>query len=316
MECALSPTLTHALQDPVATDICVNGAGALYVDRGAGLEAAGQAFVSGDELKSWVLELLGQIGKAWDAKHPFIDAVLPSGFRLHVVFPPVSSAGLLVSLRRLPWSRAERPGESAWARDPAFAFLRSKVQAGDTVILCGATGSGKTTLLNALLSSIPAHERILSLEDTPELKPQHPHFLTLQSRPANADGFGQITLRELLRQTLRMRPDRIVLGEVRGPEVMDLLQLLNTGHRGALATLHANSCREGLRRIELLSLLAAEGRLTLSVIREFISLGVKWMVHLERSHDGLRSVREIAEVAGREGDTILLRPIPPAAWLC
>jgi pilus assembly protein CpaF len=176
------------------------------------------------------------------------------------------------------------------------------------VLLCGATGSGKTTLLGDLLAEVPAGERILAIEDTPELNPDHPHFLSLYSRPANADGFGEVTLRALLRQTLRMRPDRIVLGECRGPEVLELLQALNTGHRGAMATLHANSCRDALRRVELLCLLASSGSIPQSAIRELLGSGISWVAHVSRE-EGQRRIDEICRVEGREGDTLLLRPM-------
>lgn len=184
---------------------------------------------------------------------------------------------------------------------------------GDSVLLAGATGSGKTTLANDLLSEVPCHERILALEDTPELAPAHPHFVSLTSRPPNADGFGEVTLRTLLKQALRMRPDRVILGECRGGEVLDLLQALNTGHRGAMATLHANSPRDALRRIELLCLLASQGSVPIPAIRELLAAGVQWIAQVRRTPDesgrARREIHELWRVEGREGDTILMRPI-------
>jgi pilus assembly protein CpaF len=177
------------------------------------------------------------------------------------------------------------------------------------LVVAGATGSGKTTLLSDLIGEIPAQERILALEDTPELFPPHPHFLSLLSRPPNADGFGEITLRTLLKQTLRMRPDRIVLGECRGDEVLELIQALNTGHRGSLCTLHANTPRDALRRIELLCLLASNGSLPLSAIRELLAHGLQWIAQVRRLETGERKITEVWKVEGKEGDTILLRPV-------
>jgi pilus assembly protein CpaF len=176
------------------------------------------------------------------------------------------------------------------------------------ILNTGPTGSGKTTLAADLLSEVPPQERVIALEDTPELNPRHPHFLSLISRPPNSDGFGEVTLRSLLRQTLRMRPDRIILGECRGGEVLDLLQSLNTGHQGSLATLHANSARDALRRIELLCLLQPGSPLPIPTIRELLAGGIQWVAHVKRAGQ-TRVISEISKVEGREGDTILLRPM-------
>lgn len=310
----IPPWLEPAVSDPAVTDICVNGVSGIFVDRGAGMERwVPQSRYSEDELRGWVLDALASIGKSWDARHPFIDGTLPSGHRIHVAFPPLARAGLLVSLRKLGSSQAIDPeaprrAEERWCASPFFEPLREAIRAGDSILISGATGSGKTTLASDLLADVPGRERVIALEDTPELGPFHPHFLSLVSRPPNADGFGEVTLRTLLRQTLRMRPDRIVLGECRGPEVLDLLQALNTGHRGALATLHANSPRDALRRIELLCLLAGNGSIPVPVIRELLSVGIQWIVQVERGDQG-RAISALHRVEGREGDTILLRPM-------
>jgi pilus assembly protein CpaF len=181
------------------------------------------------------------------------------------------------------------------------------------VLVAGSTGSGKTTLLNDLLAFIPRNERILALEDTPELSPRHPHFVALQSRAANADGFGEISIRNLLRQALRMRPDRILVGECRGPEVLDLLQVVNTGHQGSLATIHANSARDALRRLEILALLSAPESLSLTALREWIASGIQWVAHVAREKNGTRRIRELVQVQGIESGTILLRPVDRVA---
>ena len=294
------------------TDICVNGTGPAYFDCGNGMEAVGVATgippqMLEDELRNWVLDQLSQSGKTWDARHPFIDATLPSGHRMHVAFPPLARNGILISLRRLP-DRSSCQGAARWGDSPFYKHLAQAVARGDSLILSGSTGSGKTTLATDLLGEVPESERIIALEDTPELSPRHPHFLSLISRPPNADGCGEVTLRTLLRQTLRMRPDRIILGECRGAEVLELLQALNTGHRGALATLHANSPREALKRIELLCLLASGGAIPLQAIRELLALGIQWIAQVRRQGPA-RKITEVWGIEGREGDIILMRPM-------
>ncbi len=306
--------LQDALADPAVTDLCLNGPQHAFVDRGQGLQralpgASDEAPWTEGAFREWVLALLARAGRTWDARHPFVDGTTPEGHRLHAVFPPVAGTQILISLRRLPRAPADAPdGGRRWAGAPGYANLAAAVRRGESLILCGATGSGKTTLLQELLDEVPASERIIALEDTPELAPRHPHFLTLQARAPNADGFGEVTLRTLLKQTLRMRPDRVILGECRGAEVLELLQALNTGHRGALATLHASSAREALRRLELLCLLHGGGALPLAALRELLALGLQWLVHVERRGPE-RRIREVLRVEGREGDTILLRPV-------
>jgi pilus assembly protein CpaF len=333
MNTATPHWLAHALARPDVTDICLNGANEAFADWGAGLIpialAEGERAWTEEQMRDWVLGQLALAGKSWDARHPFIDAALPSGHRLHVAFPPLARQGILVSLRRLasagrsPGSAPQADGFSRWGRSPLYARLRQAVREGDSILISGATGSGKTTLASDLLSEVPHHERMLALEDTPELSPPHPHFVSLTSRPPNADGFGEVTLRTLLKQALRMRPDRVILGECRGGEVLDLLQALNTGHRGSLATLHANSPRDALRRVELLCLLAAQGAVPISAIRELLSAGVQWVAQVRRvatggSENGVmhREIQELWHIEGREGDTILMRPVVKAWGEC
>ncbi len=309
MECSELKTpnwLQNVLLRPEVTDICINGTSGVFIDRGDGLELLPSISLQDEQLKDWVITELSRIGKTWDAKHPFVDATLPSGHRLHVVFPPLTR-GILISLRRLSRSLGDSPsGSQRWQNSPFFPQIAHFVRQGDSILISGATGSGKTTLASDLLEEVASHERIIALEDTSELFPRHPHFISLLSRPPSADGFGEVTLRTLLKQTLRMRPDRIVLGECRGPEVLELLQALNTGHRGALATLHANSPRDALRRIELLCLLSSAGAIPYAGIRELLSLGIQWIVQVKREGNQ-RKISEVSKVEGREGDTILLR---------
>lgn len=306
--------LEKLLHHEAVTDICLNGHASVFMDLGKGVEPyqGEPLFSSAENYKSWVIELLSSAGRSWDAKNPFIDAALPSGHRLHVIFPPVARQGICVSLRRLPQPSStmeKQAGNGRWRDSPLYEPLREAVIRGDSVLISGSTGAGKTTLASDLLSEVPVSERVIALEDTPELAPQHPHFLSLVSRPPNADGHGEVTLRTLLKQTLRMRPDRIVLGECRGAEVLDLLQSLNTGHRGALATLHANSPRDALRRLELLCLLNGGSALTLSTLRELMALGIQWIAQVKRIENVGRRISELWKIEGREGDTILMRPV-------
>lgn len=299
--------LKELLADSQVTDIGIS-AQRIGCDRGQGMRLLELRWDE-NELKSWLLHQLSRAGKSWDARHPFVDATFSADdeialpHRAHALFPPVSP-GIELTLRKLP---RPSPSQRVWATSPYYPFLRELVRRGETLLISGSTGSGKTTLASELLSEVSPDERIVALEDTRELAPFHPQFIPLLSRPPNADGFGEVSLRTLLKQTLRMRPDRIVLGECRGAEVLDLLQALNTGHRGTIATLHANSPREALRRIELLGLLAAGDAIPLTALRELLALGVQWIVQVERTPEG-RKVRELVQVAGREGDAILLRP--------
>lgn len=282
--------------------------GRTAIDRGGGIEYVTSQFDSATELRTFAIQWYQAVGKSFDAKSPFFDFTseydgIP--LRIHGILPPCVREPEL-SIRVLRKSRSH----SAWEKDPFFPFLVERFRARDTLIVCGSTGSGKTTLAKELIESLPESERIAALEDTPELLIERPGFISLRSRPANADGFGEIRLRELLKQSLRMRPDRVILGECRGEEVLDLLLALNTGHSGSLATLHANSCREGLKRIELLAQLSAAGsNLSLHAIRELLAFGVQWVAHLKRTSSG-RAIAEVVKISGREGDTLLLRPEP------
>jgi len=316
---ALRPTenwIQTVLRTPGLTDFCFNGAREAWMDRGQGMEVVPDTVFpqgwSDIELREWVIHELSRVGKTWDARHPYIDATSADGHRLHVLFPPLCAKGITVSIRKIG-AHSGRPNDASnssfWCGDPGFSLLQEIVLRGETLVLSGSTGSGKTTLLTELIERIPHHERLIALEDTPELFPNHPHFLSLQSRPQNADGYGEVTLRTLLKQTLRMRPDRILIGECRGDEVLELLQLLNTGHTGALTTLHANSPRDTLRRLELLCLLASDGALPPSVIRELLAHGIQWIAQVRRDPQGVRKISEIWKIEGREGDTILMRPM-------
>ena len=307
-----TPNWLHSvLSNPKITDICMNGPDQVYVDQGFGLQP--EHMPSGcnwneEEMRHWVLEQISAAGKSWDARYPFVDGTIPTGHRLHVAFPPLARQGILVSLRRLPQNHPTVSGAQRWAQSKLYGVLAQAVQRRESLLIAGSTGSGKTTLATDLLEAADPSERILAIEDTPELAPKHPHFISMVSRAPNADGYGEVTARTLLKQALRMRPDRIILGECRGNEVLDLLQALNTGHGGALATLHANSPRDALRRMELLCLLASGGSIPIPAIRELLAIGVQWIAHVKRTGP-YREISEVVRVEGREGDMILLRPI-------
>ncbi|MEN9723598.1 MAG: Pertussis toxin liberation protein [Pseudomonadota bacterium] len=309
-------SLIHRLEtwlaDPAITDICIHGPQRTFIDRGQGMEAqlpSLDASTESHRLKSWTLDQLSKAGKSWDARSPFIDAPLEPSHRLHVVFPPIAGTELALSIRRLGRSHSASSNERWASNSVAFQTLKQAVERQETILISGSTGSGKTTLLNDLLAFAAPEERLLAIEDTPELFPQHPHFLSLLSRPPNADGFGEVTIRTLLKQSLRMRPDRILVGECRGAEVLEFLQVLNTGHRGSLATIHANSARDALRRLELLCLLSAPESVSISALREWIASGIQWVAYVERSPKAGRRIQEVARLQGIEAGTILLRPV-------
>lgn len=312
-----TPLALQFLLDRVeVTDLCFNRYDQLFLDCGQGLELHEESiFHSESEYRTFVLEHISLSGKSWDAKLPFLDTVFFQSHRAHISFPPLAQFGIYLSLRRLP-IRSQTPlleaqaiSRHRWkASSTAFEILTQSMSHHETILIAGGTGSGKTTLLNDLLSFVPENQRLIALEDTAEIHPSHPHFLSLLSRVQNADGFGSVTLRDLLRQTLRMRPDRILVGECRGDEILDLLQALNTGHRGTLGTVHANSARDALRRIELLALLAAKGTVPSPLIRELIAHGIQKLVFMDRLN-GVRRIHTILQLEGREKDVLITRPV-------
>jgi pilus assembly protein CpaF len=319
VERALIPAaLLPLLEDPAVTDLCLSGPeGLVLFDRGAGFEAlpGKPLFSSESGFRQFVLEHLSESGKTWDAKLPFVDAVFFGTHRAHLVFPPVCPAGIELSLRRLPRVSVQEPGRAKaealhrWrASLSAFQLLAASATRQESILLAGATGSGKTTLFNDLLSFVPEAERLIALEDTAELAPAHPRFVRLLSRTANADGFGAVTLRDLVRQTLRMRPDRILIGECRGDEVLDLLLALNTGHRGSITTVHAESAREALQRLELLALIAARGQIPDTLIRTLIAKGISKVAFLRRGPSG-RILEELISIEGLERGVVCSRPL-------
>ncbi len=303
------------LADPTVEEVMVNGPAVVYVERGGRLEATDIAFADEEELRNAIERILAPLGRRVDELSPMVDARLADGSRVNVVIPPLAIDGPLVSIRRFG---ARRPGpDELVALGTLTAAQRRSLQLAVTgrrsILVSGGTGSGKTTLLNALSSFVSADERVVTIEDAAELRLQQPHVVRLESRPAGVEGRGEVTIRELLRNALRMRPDRIVIGEVRGPEALDLLTALNTGHDGALSTVHANSPADALGRLETLALMAGVG-LPHAAVAEQVQRGIDLVVHLERRPDGARVVVEIAEVVRAAGATAARTiDVPPTA---
>lgn len=292
--------LEELLADPAVEEVMVNGPARVYVERGGRIEETGVAFADEEELRNTIERILAPLGRRVDELSPMVDARLADGSRVNVVIPPLALDGPALSIRRFG---ARRPGPAELVRTGTLSAgqrdrLAAAVAGRRSVLISGGTGSGKTTLLNALSSFIDGGERIVTIEDAAELRLQQPHVVRMESRPAGIEGRGEVTIRDLLRNALRMRPDRIVIGEVRGAEALDLLTALNTGHRGALSTVHANSPADALARLETLALMAGVG-LPHAAIAEQVRRGVDLVVHIEREPGGERRVSAIAEV-GRE----------------
>jgi len=285
------------LEDESVQEVMVNGAGQVFVERGGRIEEAPVFFEDENQLRNTIERILAPLGRRVDELSPMADARLPDGSRVNVVIPPLAVDGPAVSIRRFPASRPDPEALVALGTltREQVRRLEEAVAARSSILISGGTGSGKTTLLNALAAFIDPAERIVTIEDAAELHLGQPHVVRLESRPPSIEGRGEVTIRDLLRNALRMRPDRIVIGEVRGPEALDLLTALNTGHDGALSTVHASSAGDALDRIEVLSLMAGIG-LPLEVIAAQLRRGIDLVVHISRQADGGRRVTGIEEV--------------------
>jgi pilus assembly protein CpaF len=297
--------LEPLLRAPGVTDVLVNGPDQVWVDRGAGLEPVDTRFADEEAVRRLAVRLAAAAGRRLDDAAPWVDAALPDGTRLHAVLPPVSGGGTCLSLRVLRRARltfTDLAGRGAFP-GAAADLLRAAVQRRVAFLVTGGTGSGKTTVLSALLGLVPAGERLLLCEDAPELSPEHPHVVRLLTRPPNVEAVGAVTLRDLVRQALRMRPDRLVVGEVRGAEVVDLLAALNTGHDGGCGTLHVNRAAEVPARLEALGVAAGLDRVA---VHSQAAAALSLVVHLQRGPDG-RRVAEVA-VVRRRGELIEVVP--------
>jgi pilus assembly protein CpaF len=294
--------LEPLLADPTVDEVMVNGPGAVYVERAGRLERAGVAFAGEAELMHAIERVLAPLGRRVDEASPLCDARLPDGSRVNVVIPPLSLSGPCLTVRRFRregFSLRDLVGNGTLPAALA-ELLAVSVAARASILVSGGTGSGKTTTLNALSGAIPGEERIVTIEDAAELRLRQRHVVRLEARPANLEGRGEVTIRQLVRNALRMRPDRIVVGEVRGAEALDMLQALNTGHDGSLTTVHANSPEDALRRVETLALMAGVG-LPHGAVREQVASALDLIVHQARLPDGARAVESVTEVVRAAG---------------
>lgn len=302
--------LEPLLADSTVSDILVNGPHKIYVERGGKLQRTGISFHDDAHLLNIIDRIVSKVGRRIDESVPMVDARLHDGSRVNAIIPPLAIDGPILSIRRfakdaLTMDDLVRLGSIS---ESIVRVLRAVVLARLNVMISGGTGSGKTTLLNVMSSFIPEHERIITIEDSAELQLRQPHVVRLETRQVNVEGRGQITQRDLVRNSLRMRPDRIVVGEVRGAEALDMLQAMNTGHDGSLTTVHANSSRDALSRIE--TMVAMSGvQFPIAALRAQIAAAIDVIIHVERQEDGRRRVTSIQEINGMEGDTITMSEI-------
>ncbi|MEO8626329.1 MAG: CpaF family protein, partial [Candidatus Limnocylindrales bacterium] len=302
--------LEPLLRDESITEVMVNGPRQVYVERAGKLELTNITFQNDEHVMRIIDRIISPIGRRIDESSPMVDARLVDGSRVNAVIPPISLVGPVVTIRKfastpLTTDDLIRYGTST---PEMFDFLRACVEARLNIFVSGGTGSGKTTMLNVLSSFIPNDERIVTVEDAAELQLRQEHVVTLESRPANIEGKGAVPIRELVRNALRMRPDRIIVGECRSGEALDMLQAMNTGHDGSMSTGHANTPRDMLARLETMVLFAGV-ELPLRAVREQIASAVDLIVHEERLKDGSRKITNITEVQGMEGDVIVLQDV-------
>lgn len=298
------------LNDPEVTEVMINGPYDIYYEKSGKLYLSDIHFVDEVHLRRIIDKIVGQIGRRVDEATPMVDARLPDGSRVNAIIAPLAIGGPFLTIRKFavdPYQEADLIGFGTLTQRVAD-FSRACVRGRLNIIISGGTGSGKTTTLNVVSAYIPSDERIVTVEDAAELQLHQEHVLTLESRPSNIEGQGAITIRDLVRNTLRMRPDRIVVGEVRGAEALDMLQAMNTGHDGSLTTVHSNSPRDTLSRIETMVLMAGFD-LPIKAIREQIASAVDLIIHVSRLKDGSRRVTHVTEVEGMEGDIITLQDL-------
>jgi len=298
------------LRDDTVTEIMVNGARDVYVERDGQIEPADVSFTDDAHVLRIIDRIVSQVGRRVDEASPMVDARLPDGSRVNAIIPPLALRGPTLTIRKFsqdPYTLADLAAFGTLT-PTAATFLGACVRGKVNLLISGGTGSGKTTLLNALSAFVPGNERIVTIEDAAELQLQQRHVVALESRPPNVEGEGEVRIRELVRNALRMRPDRIIVGEVRGAETLDMLQAMNTGHEGSLTTVHANTPRDAVHRLEMLVLMGGV-ELPVRAIREQIASAFDLIVHLVRLVDGSRRVSRITEVSGLEGDVVTLQDL-------
>jgi pilus assembly protein CpaF len=302
--------LEPLLRDDSVTEVMVNGADRIYIERNGKIERAGVTFVDDAHLLRIIDKIVSQVGRRVDEASPMVDARLPDGSRVNAIIPPLSLRGPTLTIRKFsrdPYTMDDLINFGTVTPKSAH-FLAACVQGKLNMLISGGTGTGKTTTLNALSAYVPGDERIVTIEDAAELQLQQEHVITLEARPANIEGQGEVKIRELVRNALRMRPDRIIVGEVRGAETLDMLQAMNTGHEGSLTTIHANSPRDALARLETLVLTAGVD-LPLRAIREQVASAFDVLVQITRLVDGSRRISHVTEVLRMESDVITLQDI-------
>jgi pilus assembly protein CpaF len=298
------------VRDPEVTEIMVNNWDTIYVERGGKLFWTGTKFHDESQLRRTIDKIVGKVGRRVDEASPYVDARLPDGSRVNAIVPPLALDGPALTIRKFsadPY-QADDLVEFGTMTSPVGKFLEACVRGKINIMVSGGTGAGKTTTLNVLSSFIPDDERIITIEDAAELKLQQPHVVRLETRPANIEGKGMVTIRDLVRNALRMRPDRIVVGEVRGAEALDMLQAMNTGHDGSISTIHSNSPKDSIARLETITLMAGMD-LSPRSIREQTAAAIQLIVHQQRLRDGTRRFTHVTEVAGMEGEVITLQDI-------
>jgi len=302
--------LEPLLRDPTITDILINGPKTVFIERNGRLERAHIAFNDERHLLQIVQRIVGRVGRRVDEMTPMVDARLADGSRVNAIIPPLALDGTLLSIRRFgakPFLVSDLLAKKAVTQD-MITFLSTCIKARINMVISGGTGSGKTTLLNALSAFIPHDERIATIEDAAELRLQQPHIARMETRPANIEGVGEVTTRDLVRNALRMRPDRIIVGECRGAEALDMLQAMNTGHDGSLTTIHANDTRDGLSRLEMMVGMAGF-ELPIWIIRKQIAAAIQIVVQVARLQGGARKMVRISEVTGMEGDVVSMHDL-------
>lgn len=295
------------LADPSVTEVMVNGINSIYVERNGKLERTDTRYLSDDHLRQVIERIVSRVGRRIDESSPMVDARLQDGSRVNAILPPISIDGPVLTIRKFTQRAFDLDDLVSLGtitnalRDLLSICVEGKLN----ILVSGGTGTGKTTLLNALSSCIPDGDRVVTIEDAAELRFTHSHVVRLESRPSNIEGRGEVVIRDLVRNALRMRPDRIIVGEVRGAEALDMLQAMNTGHEGSLSTLHANSPRDALSRIETMVLMAGVD-LPIRAIRDQSASAIDLILHISRLRDGTRRVTQMVEVNGLEGDVITL----------
>jgi pilus assembly protein CpaF len=287
------------MQDPDVTDILVNGPGEVYVERLGRLQETNTVFADDEHLMQIIRRVVSQVGRRIDEQSPMVDARLPDGSRVNAIIPPLALGGPVLSIRRFgkqPLAMTDLLSLGSICPE-IVALLRAAVEGRINLMISGGTGSGKTTLLNCLSAFVPADERLVTIEDSAELQLRRKHVVGLETRPANSENQGEVTPRDLVRNALRMRPDRIILGEVRGGEALDMLQAMNTGHEGSLTTIHANDTHDALSRLEVMVSMAGFD-LPVGVVRRYVASAITLVVHLARLKGGIRRVMRVAEISG------------------